>query len=100
MYRKRTQLTQREVAFLMGAKSSAGICRHENFRQQPTLENMLAYEMLFSTPVRNLFSDVHHNLRAELKERIRALMLRVGKKKQSKVTAQKITLLNALLHGE
>src|SRR5580692_1200603 len=50
-YRKRACLTQGEVGFILGLKSGAGISRHERFKQTPDLQTLLAYEMLFRTPV-------------------------------------------------
>src|SRR5438552_938302 len=96
-YRKRVHLTQGEVAFLLGSKSTAGVCRHERFRQHPNLENLLAYEMLFRTPVRSLFSEVQRNMEMKLKDRIRLLVRKLAKAKSRRVTARKLELLNALL---
>src|SRR6266566_9083033 len=58
-HRKRSCLTQEDVAFLLGSKSSASVSRHERFKQTPDLQTLLAYEILFRTPVRNLFSNTN-----------------------------------------
>src|SRR5881227_3237850 len=42
-YRKRSCLTQDEVAFLLGSKSGASVSRHERFKQTPDLQTLLAY---------------------------------------------------------
>src|SRR5258708_21096626 len=65
-HRKRACLTQGEGAFLLGSKSSAGISRHERFKQTPDLQTLLAYEMLFQTPVRHLFSSTREAVEQRL----------------------------------
>lgn len=96
-YRKRAHLTQEDVAFLLGCKSTARICRHERSQQAPNLETLLAYEVLFGTPVRNLFSGVHHGVENKLKNRIRLLIRNLGQIEPRPVTAQKLELLAGLL---
>ena len=98
--RRRVHLTQGEVAFLLGTKSTAGVCRHERFRQNPNLENLLAYEMLFRTPVRSLFSEAQQRIEIKLKDRIRLLVQKLGKSRCSRATVRKLELLNALLQEE
>ena len=96
-YRKRVRLTQEEIAFLLGLKSSAVICRHERFRQTPNLQTLLAYEILFRTPVRNLFSGVNHKVESKLKRRIRLLIQKLAELKQDRSTAEKIKILETFL---
>ena len=97
-HRKRAHLTQHEVAFLLGSKSSTSICRHERFQQTPDLQTLLAYEILFGTPVRNLFSGVHHDVEHKLTCRIRLLIRKLAKSGHRRVTAHKLEALNAFLH--
>ena len=73
-YRKRSCLTQEDVAFILGSKSSANVSRHERFKQTPDLQTLLAYEMLFRTPVRHLFGRTHQEVEKKLKHRIRLLV--------------------------
>ena len=96
-HRKRTCLTQEDVAFLLGSKSSAHISRHERFKQVPDLETLLAYELLFQTPLRNLFSNTHQEVQRKLNHRIRLLirkLVRIGDKRQF---SKKIQVLTAYL---
>lgn len=98
--RKRSCLTQEEVAFLLGSKSSARVSRHERFKQIPDLQTLLAYEMLFRTPVRNLFSSTHKEVEQKLRRRIRLLigkLLRVG---HGRGIAKKLETLTAFLEEQ
>ena len=96
-HRKRAHLTQKEMAFLFGFKTSAHICRHERSEQKPNLQTSLAYEILFHTPVRNLFSGVHQDVERKLMYRIRLLILNLAKSGHSRVKARKIEILNDFL---
>src|ERR1019366_3407404 len=54
-HRKRSGLSQSEVALLVGSQTGACVSRHERFRRQPTLQTALAYEIIFGTAARDLF---------------------------------------------
>jgi len=96
-HRKRTHLTQNEVAFLLGSKNSAHVCRHERLEQTPNLHTLLAYEILFRTPVRNLFSGTHQDVEQKLTHRIRLLIQKLAKSGQSRLKARKIEILTDFL---
>jgi transcriptional regulator with XRE-family HTH domain len=96
-YRKRSCLTQEEVAFLLGSKSSANVSRHERFKQTPDLQTLLAYEVLFGTPVRNLFSSTHQEVEQKLRKRIRLLIRKLIRAGDGRRIAKKIEALTAFL---
>lgn len=96
-YRKRACLTQEEVAFILGSKSGASVSRHERFKQTPDLQTLLAYEMLFGTPVRNLFSSTHKDVAQKLRRRIRLLIRRLTATGQGRRLSKKIETLTAYL---
>jgi transcriptional regulator with XRE-family HTH domain len=96
-FRKRAGLTQEEVAFLLGSKSSAGISRHERFKQTPDLETILAYELLFQAPARNLFTSTHREVEQKLKQRIKLLIRKLTKATDRKRFKKKIETLAAYL---
>jgi len=96
-YRKRACLTQEDVAFLLGSKSSASVSRHERFKQTPDLPTLLAYEMLFRTPVRNLFSSAHQEVEQKLRHRIRLLIRKLTCAGNGRRSAKKIETLTMFL---
>src|SRR5437879_2031593 len=49
-YRKRSGLTQREVAFLVGCRNGAQVSRYEKRRRLPPLRTALACEAAFGVP--------------------------------------------------
>lgn len=96
-HRKRARLSQADVAFLLGTKSGAVISRHERFQQLPNLQRLLAYEILFSTPVRTLFEGEQQKAEKRLKCRIRLLIQKLCGSGKSRLTLQKIRILETLL---
>lgn len=74
-YRKRSQLSQDEVAFLLGVQTGTRVTRHEGAYRVPTLQTALGYEVLFDVPMRELFPEevqkVESIIRARLPELIR-----------------------------
>lgn len=99
-YRKRACLTQEEVAFLLGSKSSANVSRHERFKQTPDLPTLLAYEMLFGTPVRSLFSSTHQEVEQKLRQRMRLLIRKLARAGNGRRIAKKIETLTAYLEKQ
>lgn len=99
-HRKRTHLTQSEVAFLLGSKTSTRVCRHERLEQTPNLQTLLAYEILFRTPVRNLFGGVHQDVEQKLLRRIRLLIRKLATSGYSRMKARKIEILNEFLNEQ
>ncbi len=96
-HRKRACLTQEDVAFILGCKSSASVSRHERFKQTPDLPTLLAYEMLFRTPVRSLFSSTHEEVTQKLRRRIKLLVRKLTLAGHSRRAAKKIEVLATYL---
>lgn len=67
-HRKRSALTQHELATLLGCAHGSKVSRYERNARLPTLETLIAYEILFKTPWRELlpgeYNRVYHTIRA------------------------------------
>ena len=72
-YRKRLGFSQDEVAYLLDCKSGAKISRYEHYRREPTLRTALAYEVIFQTPVKEIFAGIYENVERKTLKRIRSL---------------------------
>jgi DNA-binding XRE family transcriptional regulator len=75
-HRKRSALSQAEVAYLLGAKGGAKICRYEKFLRHPNLETALAYLAIFRCHISELFPGLVQRAQAV----VRARAKRLGKK--------------------
>ena len=72
-YRKRSGLTQREVAFLVGCRNGAQVSRYEKRRRLPPLRTALACEAAFGVPVSELFAGLREAAGQAVGERLLAL---------------------------
>jgi DNA-binding XRE family transcriptional regulator len=57
-YRRRWALTQKELAHLLGAKSSTGVSRLERQLRHPSLKVAFAFEIIFGTPAIEMFPSL------------------------------------------
>ena len=68
-HRKRSALSQGEVAFLLGTKGANKgnkVSRDENYARTPTLESALAYEVIYGKPIRELFAGLYEEVEREV----------------------------------
>ena len=96
-YRRRAGLSQQEVAFLLGAQSGAKVCRYERLWERPQLQTLLAYEKIFSTPVKELFAGASEKTDAITIKRAQALIGQLEANELNAVTAQKLAFLKTLV---
>ena len=94
-YRKRTSLSQEEVAFLSGCQAGVKFSRYERFLRQPTLENALACEIAFGVPVRLLFAGTYQKVERLVLTRARLLAQKLAAAGMTEVTARKLEALQA-----
>ena len=95
-HRKRLALSQEEVAFLLGVKGmdkGIKVCRDESLAREPSLQTALAYEAIYSKPVRELFAGLYEQIEREVAERAKVLSYR----KDQKPNPKKRTLLASLM---
>ena len=79
-YRKRSALSQEEVAFLLGTKGlnkGTKVSRDEHYARTPTLEDALAYEVIYGRPVRELFAGLYEGVESEVIAHAKILTNRV-----------------------
>jgi DNA-binding XRE family transcriptional regulator len=68
--RRKANLTQRELAMLIGYLDEGAVARHERFRTLPPFLIALAYESIFQTPAGKLFFGLRDTVRQVVEERI------------------------------
>jgi len=96
-HRKRAALSQDEIAFLLGGKNGARISRYERSKQTPHLRTPISYELLFGTPVRELYGGMAKEVEQDLKKRVKLLIRRLKRSGISYLTSRKVKLLRAFL---
>jgi transcriptional regulator with XRE-family HTH domain len=98
--RKRTGLSQKEVAFLLGCTSGAKVSRYERFHREPTLRTALAYEALFHVPVAELFAGIAEETQRDTHRRARRLTRRLANRHVEHALRQKLAALESATRQE
>jgi transcriptional regulator with XRE-family HTH domain len=93
MYRKRSGLSQRELASLLGCAHGSKVSRYERGERVPSLRALFAYEVVFSVRVRDLFPGTYGEVRDEVRKRARRLMRELDRQKFTPVVKQKVDSL-------
>ena len=97
-YRKRSGLTQDEVAYLLGCQSGAKISRFERLAREPNLETALACQVIFGVPAEKLYPGMFAEVEQAVTERARSLAKRLqGDTNPDARHAQKMALLKSIL---
>lgn len=96
-FRKRTCLSQEEMAFLiLGTISGANVSRHETGDRVPLLHTVLGYAFILGVDVPALFEGLDRQVQADIRKRARALCRSLEKQPHSSRRARKITRLKEL----
>lgn len=95
-HRKRAGFSQREVAFLLGCKYGGKLSRYERFLREPTLRTALACEVLFDTPVRELFAGAFEHAEKNARRRARLLALRLKRTRDDPRLERKLATLTVI----
>lgn len=98
-YRRRSGLSQEEVAFLLGTASGTTVSRHEGGNRQPVLETGLAYEIIFGTSVRELYLGLYRKMEKRVQPRARRLLDTLLAQTAAPKRDRKIILLKQVLDG-
>ncbi len=82
-YRKRSSLGQQDLAFLLGHKSRANVCRIEQGHRLPSLRTALALALILDVSITTLFGGIHYKAQREVAERIATLRSALEEKHNS-----------------
>lgn len=73
-YRKRSSLTQADIAFLMKLPDYSNISRYEKGQREPNVEFLLVYHLLFNTSVESFFEPQSGIMLPGLQKQIEILL--------------------------
>lgn len=96
MYRKRSGLSQEELAYLLGTRDLANVSRYERTSRQPSLETALAYEAVFGVPPSELFAGRFAKVDRAVTKRARLLAHRLSTGRQAGRLSRKLEALTAI----
>jgi transcriptional regulator with XRE-family HTH domain len=95
--RKRSGLTQQELAHLVGLSAASAVSRLERGEREPEFRTALAYEIVFNRSGAELFPVAFGNVEALVLERAAAIADRLRQIEQNNRTAYKLKRLDDLL---
>lgn len=99
-FRKRSGLSQEELALLFGVESGNVIWNYEHGRRLPSLANLLAYEFVFQTAGRELFAGLYEQSGTRIIRRARKLITKLSAAPQTDATKRKLRFLQILVDPE
>lgn len=95
-HRRKWALTQKELAFLLGRKSSAHISKLEQAKRSPTVDVILACKILFGVSSGQLLPKLYEEVENEVMARAAELYEKL-EGKQSRSAARKKEFLSEVL---
>jgi transcriptional regulator with XRE-family HTH domain len=98
-YRKRSGLSQEEVAFLLGCQNGTKVSRYERFARKPSLESLFAYEVVFGAPARELFAGAYQKVEKRISNRAELLARKVNRATPDRMATRKLQILKAITSG-
>jgi transcriptional regulator with XRE-family HTH domain len=69
LYRRKRGLSQKDIARLLGYRSTTAISSYERGTKAPQLTNLLKLEIIYRIPVAFLFWDHYQELRNEIRRK-------------------------------
>ena len=97
-YRKRSGLSQDEVAFLLGCQGTK-VSRYERFVRKPSLETLFAYEVVFGAPARELFAGAYQKVEKRISNRAQLLTRKLNRATPDRMATRKLQILKAITSG-
>ncbi len=68
LYRKRMELSQKQVAAILGLKNIAILSHYERGTSRPSLERALGLEIVYRVPVAFLFPELYEGIKTKIRE--------------------------------
>ena len=76
-YRKRSGLSQSEVAYLLGCKNGNQVSRYERRTHMPPLRTALAFQAALDTPLSELYAGTYESIAKQVAARGQSLAVKI-----------------------
>jgi transcriptional regulator with XRE-family HTH domain len=94
--RRRSGLTQAEVAFLLGAGDGPSMSRYERLSRRPSFRTALGFQAVFGIPVTELLPGISADVERKVIERAHLLSRRLERQPRSACTERKLAFLASI----
>ncbi len=98
-YRKRSGLTQEEIAFLLGCQCGAKVSRYENLTREPSLATAFACQVIYRVPAHEIFPGIYTVVEKQVKRRAHVLGAKLDDDGNEVLYEQKEVFLDELQQG-
>jgi transcriptional regulator with XRE-family HTH domain len=85
-YRKKSGLTLRDMASLLGSQTPGQFFRYEQHQHIPSIRTAFAFEAILKVPVAELFAGIRESVEKEIEERMQILIRDFEEKANHKPT--------------
>jgi len=92
-FRRRSGLTQAEVAFLLGAEDGAQVSRYERLSRRPSFRTALGLQAVFGIPADDLLPIITADVERKIIARAHLLSRRLERHSDSARTKRKLRFL-------
>jgi transcriptional regulator with XRE-family HTH domain len=99
-YRKRTGLTQEDVAFLLGVNSGTKLSHYERLHRTPSLRTAFALEVIFGKPPKKLLPGAYAKVELETIKRAQMLSRKLDKKTPTSKLNHRLLFVRSLASGK
>ncbi len=95
-YRKRSGLSQDEVAFLLGCQSGTKVSRYERLSRKPNWETMAGCEVVYRAPMCELLAGAYQKVEEIIHQRAQILVGKLSAQKPNRARRRKLEYLTVL----
>jgi DNA-binding XRE family transcriptional regulator len=95
--RRRSGLTQDDVAFLVGLRAASQVSRHESGEREPDLRLALGYKLIFNATVHELLPHIYFEVAQQISSRAQTLLNQESEIPESQRSTCKVVNLQDLV---
>ena len=94
-HRKRSGLSQDELAYLLGDKTTSFILKTEHSKEMPSLSRALSYQILFGIPAEEIFTGLLQQQQNLIFNKIVELSGNLERRPKTQIVTRKLEFLDA-----
>ena len=98
IFRKRSPLTQSDIAYLMSLSEYSSISRYEKGQRTPSIEILLVYHLLFNASIEQFFEPELEIIHSNLLERMEKLIVDLKKVSSVQNNSSRIKFLELVIN--
>jgi len=95
-HRKRSGLSQDDVAFLLGTRSATKVSRYESFARTPVFRTAVCLAVIYHVSVGELFGGLYEREKLRTASQARTLVSRLEKNGLDRRAVRKVATLKAI----